>query len=215
MKKAIIFIDANNWYHNVKKFFNPGSIDINKITNLICSFHKFELVEIKWYASTPSLQDGEAMYYSHMSFLSSLEKQGIKIITRKLQRNSNKEILEEKKEIIKSLELCETCHSLVNENCVNCLGNIKRKEKGIDVWIAVDMIKESVIDKRCDVCVLISGDADFVPALELIEKAGKEVLSASVPEGYSFELRKKFKYFFLGRNKLQECLKDYKDFKKD
>ena len=28
MKKAIVFVDANNWYHNVKKVFNPGDIDI-------------------------------------------------------------------------------------------------------------------------------------------------------------------------------------------
>ena len=27
-KKAIVFVDANNWYHNVKKVFNPGDIDI-------------------------------------------------------------------------------------------------------------------------------------------------------------------------------------------
>ena len=23
MKKAIVFVDANNWYHNLKKFFEP------------------------------------------------------------------------------------------------------------------------------------------------------------------------------------------------
>ena len=37
-KKAIIFVDANNWYHNVKKTFRPGDIDIEKIskvTNII------------------------------------------------------------------------------------------------------------------------------------------------------------------------------------
>lgn len=24
-RKAIVFVDANNWYHNVKKFFNKGA----------------------------------------------------------------------------------------------------------------------------------------------------------------------------------------------
>ncbi|HIH32544.1 TPA: NYN domain-containing protein [Candidatus Woesearchaeota archaeon] len=36
MKKAIVFVDANNWYHNVKKFFNPGHIDINKVAEYLC-----------------------------------------------------------------------------------------------------------------------------------------------------------------------------------
>ena len=26
MKKAIVFVDANNWYHNAKKFFNPSDV---------------------------------------------------------------------------------------------------------------------------------------------------------------------------------------------
>ena len=27
MKKAILFVDANNWYHNLKKIFEPGKIN--------------------------------------------------------------------------------------------------------------------------------------------------------------------------------------------
>jgi len=33
-KKAIVFFDANNWYHNLKKFFNPNEVDIVKISEI-------------------------------------------------------------------------------------------------------------------------------------------------------------------------------------
>ena len=209
MKKAIIFIDANNWYHNVKNFFRPGKIDIIKVANFLCKVKNYNLIQIRWYASTPSIKDGEVMYYKHMSFLEHLCKKGVKIITRKLQMFSNKEVIEKRKNIIKNLDLCWHCEPLV-ESVFLDLADIKRKEKGIDVWIAVDMIKKSIIDKECDVCILISGDADFVPAFSLIKEIGKEILSCSVPRGYSNELRQKFPYFILKKEQLNKCLNDWK-----
>lgn len=210
MKKAIVFVDANNWYHNVKKFFEPGEVDITKVAEFLCNTKKYQLAQIRWYASTPSIADGEAMYYRHMSFLHSLEKKGVKVITRKLQRLSNEEALKKKKEIIENLDLCRNCKPLV-ESVFLDIADLKKKEKGIDVWVAIDMIKESILDKNCEVCILVSGDADFVPALELIKNEGKEVLTAMVPWGYSSELRQKFPFWILKKETLQNCLRSYKD----
>jgi len=210
MKKAIIFVDANNWYHNVKRYLlKPGDIDIKKLAEFLCKVKKYELKEIRWYASVPSIVDGEAMYYRHMSFLSHLEKEGIKVITRKLQRLSSKEIIEKKKQIIENLDLCEKCKPLV-ESVFLDLVELKKKEKGIDVWIAIDMIRLSIIENKCEVCILISGDADFTPALELIKNSGKEVLVAMVPFGFSLELRTKFPYFILRKTTLLNSLREYK-----
>ena len=207
-KKAIVFVDANNWYHNVKKFFKPGDISIKNVSNLIWDNLKFDLKEIRWYASIPDIDDGEKTYYEHMRFLSELEKEGIKVITRKLQRLSNKEIIERKKETIESLDLCDNCKPLIEASFLS-LVDIKRKEKGVDVWIAVDMIKESIIENNCDIVILISGDTDFVPAVNLIKKAGKEVLSAFVPFGYSNELRNSTRYFIIRKETLTKCFNDY------
>ena len=213
MKKAIVFVDANNWYHNVKRFFEPGEVDILKLAEFLCKVKNYNLIETRWYASTPSIADGEKVYYRHMSFLDYLRKKGVKVITRKLQRLSNKEILKKKKDTLENLDLCDNCRPLV-ESVFLDVGDIKRKEKGIDVWVAVDMIKSSVIDKNCDVCILISGDADFVAALNLIKGQGKEVLTAMTPFGYSSELRKDFPYFILRKETLMKCLRSYKDVKK-
>lgn len=185
-------------------------IDIKKIAEFICKIKDYQLTEIRWYASTPSIKDGEANYYKHMSFLNHLEKKGIKVIKRKLQMLSNKEMVNKRKNIIENLDLCEHCRPIV-ESVFLDLSDVKRKEKGIDVWIAVDMIKKSIIDKDCNVCILISGDADFIPSLEIIENKRIEVLTASVPFGYSSELRRKFPYFILRKETLQRCFADYKN----
>ena len=44
-------------------------------------------------------------------------------------------------------------------------GKLLRVEKGIDVMIASDMAKLCLLDEACDVCVLVSGDADFLPVM--------------------------------------------------
>ena len=213
MKKAIIFFDANNWYHNVKKIFNPGDIDLKKVGSLISKQFNLDVIEIRWYASVPSIADGELMYKRHRAFLGRLEKEGITIITRKLQRLSNKEIISEKQKTIDNLDLCDVCKPLV-ESVFLDLVDIKKKEKGIDIWIAIDMIRLSTIDNKCDMCILISGDTDFVPALEIIKKQGKEVLTSMVPWGYSSELGQKFPFFILKKETLMKCLRSYKNAKK-
>lgn len=213
MKKAIVFVDANNWYHNVKRFFEPSKIDILKMAKFLCKVKGYNLIQTRWYASTPSIADGESMYYKHMSFLDHLSKKGIKVIHRKLQRLSNKEVLKKKKETIENLDLCNHCKPLI-ESLFLDITDIKRKEKGIDVWIAVDIIKKSLIDKDCDVCILISGDADFIPSLNLIKEHKKEILTAMTPYGYSSELRRKFPFFILRKETLLKCLRDYKEVKK-
>ena len=211
MKKAIVFIDANNWNHNVKNWFKPSDIDIKKVVNLISKEKNLEIVGIRWYVSMPSIKDNELIYKRQRSFLGHLQKQGIKIITRKLQRLSNKEIKKKRQELLDSWDLCDICEPIV-ESGFSDIKDPNQKEKGIDVWIAIDMVKESFQNKdNFDYCVLVSGDADFVPALDLVKNFGKEVLSVFVPRGYSNELRQKFSYFILKREYLSKCLKNYKE----
>ena len=47
-------------------------------------------------------------------------------------------------------------------------GTIRGHEKGIDVALAIAMVREAVFETACDVSVLVSADTDLVPALELI-----------------------------------------------
>ena len=209
MKQAIFFVDANNWYHNVSKYYKPSDIDIIKIANYIIKLKQYEIVDIYWYISVPSIKDGEKMYFQHLSYLEHLKNKGIKVITRKLQRLSNKEISKKKIELVNSLDLCKICKPIIEAQFLE-IADIRKKEKGIDVAIVVGMINKSIITKECNVCILVSGDADFVPALELLKKNNIEVLTSSVALGYSSELRKKFPYLVLTDKILSKSFRDYK-----
>lgn len=211
VNKAIIFVDANNWYHNLKHWFKPSGVDIMKIAEFISKEKKLNILEIRWYTSMPDIKDNPLIYKNQRAFLGNLEKRGVKIITRKLQRLSNNELKKKRQELLESWDLCGVCRPIVEGSFLD-ISDHNQKEKGIDVWIAIDMVKETIQDK-IDCCVLISGDADFVPAFDLIRGIKKDVLSVFIPRGYSNELRQKFSYLILKKEDLSKCLRDYKEVK--
>lgn len=207
--EAMVFIDGNNFYHNIKGMkIKPGNVDFLKLSEYVCSFFSSRRKETVYYNSVPSIKDGKKLYYSHMKFLDGLKKlPRFTVKTRKLQRSSTEEVQKEKKDILEGLNLCDKCEPIIRKTCMDCVGNIKKREKGIDIMIGIDMLEVAIKDK-CNRCILISGDSDFVPALKLIEKNGKKVCTAFVPKGYAYELRDKFDYFLIGRNDIMSnCFK--------
>ena len=184
---TIVFIDGNNLYHNIVKMrgIKPSHIDFKKLSQSICSFFNISWKRSRYYNSVPNVEDNKEVYWKHMEFLKGIEQlPKFEVITRKLQRTSTKELLQEKNEIISNLGLCNKCKPLVETNCADCIGNIKMREKGIDVQIAVDMVEYSIKNK-CDAIVLVSGDSDFIPALKLVKNNDTATYSAFLRIGYS------------------------------
>jgi len=175
-RSAIVFVDGNNWYHNVKKVIaKPRGLDFFKVGRVVCERFGLDLVEVRYYNSVPDIDLGEENYYKHMVYLAGLKKKGVKVNTRKLK-------------------------------VVRSGGKKLRIEKGVDVKVAADMIDFCLVDDLCDVCILLSGDADFLPAMDVIKKQGKEVITASVSKGYSRDLRGgDFRYVVLKREDLDGC----------
>ena len=208
-KEAIIFIDGNNFYHNLKQMkIKPSNLDFKKLIDFISKNIDIEIREVKYYNSMPTLRDGKDTYFSHLKFIDDLKKiSRFTVHTRKLQVHSTKELLKEKQDLIDSMELCENCRPIVQENILDTIGNVKKKEKGVDIMLAVDLV-ESAIKDNIEVLIVISGDADFTPAMKFAQENKKEVISLSLAKGYSGELRKNFKFFVLSRNLiLENCLK--------
>jgi uncharacterized LabA/DUF88 family protein len=176
-KRAIMFIDGNNWYHNVKSIVEkPRSINFEKFSDMISQHFDLNILEIRYYNSVPDIELGEDVYYKHMVFLAWLKQKGIEVNTTKLKK-------------------------------VRLNGKSLRVEKGIDVMITVDMIRKTLLEKECDCCVLISGDSDFVPVMRLIKAAGKEVLTTSVLKGYARELLQgEFRFWILKKQDLKKCI---------
>lgn len=209
MKKVIILIDGNNFYHNLKHMkIKPNNVDFKKLTDFIAKHFDLELQEIRYYNSMPTLRDGRNLYFSHLRFIDDLKKiPKFSVHTRKLQVHSNKELLKEKQDLIDSMDLCENCKPIVEQNIFDAVSNIKKKEKGIDIMLGIDLV-ESAIENIADSFIVVSGDADFVPAMKLAKKKGKDVFSVSLAKGYSKELRDNFKFFVIGKNMIIEnCLK--------
>jgi len=71
-------------------------------------------------------------------------------------------------------------------------------EKGVDVRIAVEMIRFARED-RYDVAYLFSSDTDLVPAVEEVHSFGKKVVYVGIPNGQSFGLSKTSDYTILLR----------------
>jgi uncharacterized LabA/DUF88 family protein len=210
MKKAVLFIDGNNLYHNLREMrVKPNNLDFLKFAKLICAHFNCEILEVRYYNSVPTLRDGKDTYFSHLKFIDDLRKiPRFTINTRKLQVHSTEELIKEKKELIEAMDLCAVCKPIVKETILDTIGNVKKKEKGVDVMIAVDFV-DYAINNKADVLILISGDADFIPALELAKKSKSDVFSASLAKGYSRELREKFVFFAIGKNTLSDnCFKD-------
>lgn len=204
-KKAIVFIDGNNFYHNIRQMgMAPGNVDFYKLSELACSHFGLVHTHSVYYNSIPDISDGAENYHAHMKFLGEVGRlPKFEVKTRKLQKHSTKEILRQKLDKLSELDVCSKCKPLFEDNCLKCVGAFKKREKGIDVMIAVDMV-EDAIENRHDCFVLISGDADFIPALELIRRKGKKVFSASLPKGYSTLLREKFPFLVLGTELIEE-----------
>ena len=191
-KNAIIFIDGNNLYHNLKaSFIRPGSIDLNKLVTVVATHFSCTVQKVIYYNSIPSIKDGSEIYYSHMKFLDEIKKyQGFEIKTRKLQRQSTREKMKTIEEEIFTQKLCAVCEPVVLSHWKDYIGKINVKEKGIDILIAVDIFASCLLRKECDMCVLVTGDADFIPCMDIVKSKGMSIATASTAKGYSYELRK-------------------------
>lgn len=62
------------------------------------------------------------------------------------------------------------------------------KEKGVDVLLVVDAIEETKA-RTADTLILLSGDADFVPAINLLKEYGMKTVNLHTYSGSSNELR--------------------------
>jgi uncharacterized LabA/DUF88 family protein len=205
--KAIILIDGNNLYHNLKEMnLEPSDLDFFKFSDFVCLNLNVKREHIIYYNSIPKMSD--PVYFKHKKFLEELEKSSVEVKTRKLQYKSTKEIRIGILELINKMNLCEKCKPAILTNLLSWVGTVIKKEKGIDVMMAVDIIS-NVIDKKYDYVVVISGDADLVSAMKFAENKGGKILSAFVSSGYSDEIKSNFKHFKVSRlDLLKNCLKD-------
>lgn len=160
-KRAIVFIDGSNWYHKLKALLgNSPPIEFDT-RNFVNTLARDEsVVGIRYYIGR----------------------------VRRIQGDEKSELFYANQQ--KLLRFLQKQHINIGLGHLISYPDGSFHEKGVDILIAVEMIR-SVIDKKCDVVYLVSSDTDLVPAVDECRRLGAEVVYVgSSSHGPSFGLKK-------------------------
>ena len=163
-KRVFIFIDGSNFYFKLKDL---ASRLVGQFSLLDFQFRKFA----EWLVNPNELI--ETRYY-----LGAIKRERNNLKSEKLYGDQQKLI-----------------GKLQQQNISITLGQVIRHpdktyhEKGVDVRLAVEMIRFARQDKY-DTAYLLSSDTDLVAAVEEVQAFGKKVQYVGIPKGQSFGLSK-------------------------
>jgi len=162
MARASIFIDGSNFYFKLKELTHRGG---GAYRLLDFQFGKFT----QWLAVP---HQSIKVYY----YLGAVKQ---------IRGNEKSETLyADQQKLIRRLQA---------QRIVVTLGHIIRHpdgsfhEKGVDVRIAVEMIRYARLNAY-DIAYLLSSDTDLVPAVEEVRSLNKKVQYVGIPKGQSFGL---------------------------
>jgi uncharacterized LabA/DUF88 family protein len=153
MLRAICFFDGQNLYHAARTAFGIPypSYDPKALSRWVCDKYKWQLVETRFYTGLHP-QDVHADWH--------------KFWRRKIARMKNFGVItwtsSTKKQYVD-----------INVPHVGVMKLPVRKEKGVDVRIAVDVTVLALKDKL-DVAVIFSQDSDFLYLVECADEIGAE-----------------------------------------
>ena len=194
MDRIMIFIDGSNFYHglkaelDIKEDSKVPAIDFQKFASLLCGNRKLEKI---YYYNVPLSQNDKdkESYKAQQRFFDSLKFVPDLIFTK--GRLEKRNIRIEHKGIAKFFGK-ETISFYV--------------EKGVDVNIAVDILKLAFANKY-DIAILVSGDGDFASVVEAVKELGKKVECAYVSKRKCYHLKQvATRFISLDQNKLTSCL---------
>lgn len=164
MNRIAILIDGNNFYKGCQLNFNRTDVDFRKLGLKLCEAVSGELLRIYYYNAHVSKTIDPLGFQRQQKFFDNLR--ATPNITLKLGHL--------------------VYHRLRNEQGFS--SQFFPTEKGIDVQIAVDMIRLGLL-KACEGIILVSGDSDYVYAVRFAKDLGSNVYIASFQMGGSIELR--------------------------
>jgi uncharacterized LabA/DUF88 family protein len=164
MNRIAILIDGNNFYKGCQLNFNRTDVDFRRLGLKLCRAVDGELLRIYYYNAHVSKAIDPLGFQRQQKFFDNLR--ATPFITLKLGHL--------------------VYHRIRNEQGFS--SQYFPTEKGIDVQIAVDMIRMGLL-KSCEGVILLSGDSDYIYAVRFAKDLGCNVFVASFPLGGSAELR--------------------------
>ncbi len=184
---ALVLIDGSNVYHCLKQehclHFGPS-----KFKALFAALaERFSLKEVLYYDAVRSIAIDPQGYARQQEFHAALRRSCpcLTIRTRKL-RYVNVTDDDKIVDAAHKAGICQRCVTLVHA-FLRHLGLLRlTKEKGIDVMLVVDALSRA---KDVETVVIMSGDADFTPAVHLLKSQGVMTVNVHASLGSSRELR--------------------------
>ncbi|MBG97862.1 hypothetical protein CL659_01915 [bacterium] len=194
MEKVIVYIDAHNLYRSHMDY-GIARVDVKRLVQNIVGSDK-RLIRAYYYVALPDRSLDPIAYDRKSKFVEFINRQErmevklgkLKVETRKVSKNileTIKKACQDKtlprEAIAKLASLESSLRSFLIDDAIEI------KEKGIDVQIAVDMIKDANREIS-DVQILVSGDADFIHLLKNLKEIGQVVGVVSSRGNVSSEL---------------------------
>lgn len=179
-EKIQIFVDGGNFYHLVLKKMGLRELDFSfeEFAKHIANGRNISSEGKRYYVGTVREQEGNERSKRAMSKQTAqfniLESTNWQIKTSKLRTRL---------ENIK-IDFHVVDYKAIQKKGISEINLIRYREKGIDVKIATDLIV-GAIDKRYDTAVIVSSDADLIPAVDWIRKKTNkkiEYIGFSIPD---------------------------------
>jgi uncharacterized LabA/DUF88 family protein len=186
-KKANLFIDGSNFYHGLKQNNLFANFSYKSFYEELTK--QFEITRVYFYDATKNDQIEPEQYPKQQQFHERLRKEIPQIViqTRKLKYLAVNERVEKAK---KKANFCKDCKPKLDQFLREAGLQKISKEKGVDIMLVTDLVRGAFQD-RYETALIATGDADFVPAVELVQSLKKEVINLHFYAGSSSELRNK------------------------
>lgn len=172
MTRVMIFIDGHNLYRSVGDLLGSRrNIDYKTLSEKLTGEHR-QLIRAYYYDSPP-YRDPNADFSPEQS-----AKQRVLAAIEALPFYRvvlGKSVLRQ---------------AAPHDTCPNCGARLQAhyEQKGVDVQLAVDMVRLA-LRNAFDTAILVSGDSDFVSAVQVVQDQGKQVEIAFPSLDRSRELR--------------------------
>jgi len=153
-KRAVVFIDGQNLFNAVKESFGYPypNYDVKKLAELLCIQRDWNLEQVRFYTGIPDHRKDPRRSDFWSARLLSMRRQGVEVF-RRLLRYRQRDF---------DCPLCKQTYSV--EVPV---------EKGVDVRIAIDVIRLGHLQKY-DVALILSQDQDFSEVAAEIRTIARE-----------------------------------------
>jgi uncharacterized LabA/DUF88 family protein len=163
--RVAIFIDGSNFYHQLKKAFGKAAIDYRKFPEKLCGAQR-SLIQTYYYTAPFPRNIDPQKAIDQQKFFACLQKiPNLSLCLGRLEK--------------RSLDLAPELKKSIEQALGNPLPPFYLVEKGVDVKIAVDMLRLAIEDVF-DTAILVSGDGDFADVLQAVKETGKGVELALV-----------------------------------